>query len=84
VEDHLIPRRPTERLLTVELRAPLELLTTIEQRLAQLGFSADMVSVERKGDAMTAAFNTRGHGNRWAEAVRALLAMEGVEKVELA
>ena len=84
VEDHLIPRRPSERNVLVTFRPPAENLSLIEDRLNGLGFNVDMLKAERLGDAIVATFQVRGDGRRWDDALQTLLGVDGVQRIELA
>ena len=82
VEDHLIPRRPSDRNVDVTLRAPAD-TGSIEKVLIAAGFMVDTVSVVRNHEVMNASFHARGIAENWEGAIDAVLAIEGVEKIEL-
>ncbi|MGQ0813309.1 MAG: MgtC/SapB family protein [Gemmatimonadota bacterium] len=84
VEDHLIPRRPTERNVNVRFRPPVETMAVLEQKLTALGFAVDTLRVERNEHGIEASFQARGEPDKWEKVVHTLLAVEGVQKVELA
>ncbi|MGQ0561946.1 MAG: MgtC/SapB family protein [Gemmatimonadota bacterium] len=84
VEDHLIPRRPAERIVNVTLRPAAEIIDSVEKKLLALGFAVDTVLVERSADAIHVSFQARGTADKWDAAVRNLLTVEGVQKIELA
>lgn len=83
VEDHLIPRRPSERDMDVTFSSPGEDIAIVEDRMNAIGFSVDMIRAERGNKFVTATFHVRGAAQRWDEAVQALMSVEGIEKVEL-
>jgi putative Mg2+ transporter-C (MgtC) family protein len=84
VEDHLIPRRPSERNLHVTFDPPAEKMALIEDHLNALGFSVDMLRAERSGGEIIATFQVRGDARKWDEALQSLLGIAGVQRVELA
>ena len=83
VEDHLIPRRPSERELMVTLSAHPEMIGQIEDRLTKLGFVVTTVSVEKNNNLIAARFHTSGAADKWDRAVQHILAIDGVQKIEL-
>lgn len=83
VEDHLIPRRPAERNLNIRLRPSAELLAEVEARLRALGFTVDTRSVEKAVDYMHVQLHASGQSERWEDAVQSVLAVDGVQKIEL-
>jgi putative Mg2+ transporter-C (MgtC) family protein len=82
VEDSLIPRRPSDRNVDVTLRPPAE-AAMVERALAASGFVVDTLKIHRRAEVINASFHARGHAERWEDAIRALLAIEGVEKIDL-
>lgn len=83
VEDHLIPRRPSERKVTVTLLPPADNIGVIEKRLIAVGFSVDTLQVEKENGLIHASFQARGAADRWEEALQTVLSVEGVLKIEL-
>jgi putative Mg2+ transporter-C (MgtC) family protein len=84
VEDHLIPRRPSDRKLQVTFRPPADNLVLIEDRMNALGFSVDMLQAERNAEGIIATFQVRGDSKKWDEALQSLLGIDGVQRIELA
>lgn len=82
VEDHLIPRRAADRNLDVVLRAPAD-SGMIERKLMEAGFIVDTVSISRNHESMRASFHARGLADKWEDAIKAVLAIEGVVNIEL-
>ena len=83
VEDHLIPRRPSERDVQVTINSTRTTLEDVEHVLNALGFIVDTVSVEKREETIGARFHMRGSGEKWEQAVQDLLGIDGVLKVEL-
>lgn len=84
VEDHLIPRRPSERQINIVIKPPLGSLRSVEAKLVSLGYSVDMLHLEQSTDLVHATFQARGPAALWEEALMGVMAVEGVQKVELA
>ena len=82
VEDHLIPRRPSDRTVAVTLRRPAD-SGMIERAIMASGFVVDTISVQRNAHAMHATYRARGQAEKWDETIQRILAIEGVEKIEL-
>ncbi|HUP87852.1 MAG TPA: MgtC/SapB family protein [Longimicrobiales bacterium] len=82
VEDHLIPRRPADRNIDVTLRSPAD-TASIEKKLMASGFMVDTVSISRDREVVHACFHARGLAEKWDGAIEGVLAIEGVEKIEL-
>lgn len=83
VEDHLIPRRPSDRNVDVTLRSPAD-ATMVERTLMAAGFVVDRMTFAKEGGATHASYRVHGQASMWDEAIRNLLALEGVEKIDLA
>jgi putative Mg2+ transporter-C (MgtC) family protein len=82
VEDHLIPRRPSDRTLDVLLRAPAD-TATIERKLMESGFTIAGISITKSNTHMEASFRAHGLSEKWEDVINALLAIDGVDKIEL-
>lgn len=82
VEDHLIPRRPSDRNVEVTLRLPAD-IGSVEKRLLESGFAIDTVSLQKGPEVIHACYRVRGLAAKWDETVRSLLALEGVERIDL-
>lgn len=83
MEDHLIPRRPTERIIDVTLAPQHEAVQDVELLLERLGFRVDVLKVEKHAADIAVSYQARGQTAAWDSAVQALLAHEVVRKVEL-
>jgi len=83
VEDHLIPRRPSDRTIDVALQPDAKAVTSVEETLLRLGVAVDTLKIEKNADAYYASFHVRGTAESWEKVMRALLALELVQKVEL-
>ena len=83
VEDHLIPRKPADRNIDVVTDPNGLIVGKIEDVLRSAGFSLDTVRIEKHDDRYTASFHAYGISERWEPALRQVLALEGVRKVEL-
>lgn len=83
VEDHLLIRRPSERVIEVVFTATDAGLRTLEDLLTGRGLHIVSVRIEREDGLYTATFQTRGAGDRYPDTVHALLESAGVRKVAL-
>jgi putative Mg2+ transporter-C (MgtC) family protein len=83
VEDHLIPRKPSDRNLEVTMRPDGAIISSIEDSLRAAGYTLDTVKIQKDEDAFLASFHTRGSAQHWEAALREVLAIDGVLKVEL-
>jgi putative Mg2+ transporter-C (MgtC) family protein len=83
VEDHLIAHRPSERNVDVKLGASTEAIGDIEKQLLALGYRVDTLRVERTADGVQVGFHVSGPPEKWDFAIKAVLAVPGVERVEL-
>ena len=84
VEDHLIPRRPAERQVNVTLMPPVTSLREVEQKLRSFGYAVDMLRLDQSRELLQVTFQARGPADSWDEAMLGLMAVEGVQHVELA
>lgn len=83
VEDHLIAHRPTARSIDVKLGPSVEAVGEIEKKLLALGYLVETLRVEKTGDAVLAGFHVSGPPEKWDVAIQNLLAVQGVERIEL-
>lgn len=83
-EDHLVPRRPSERTLEVEYGPDETQLRRIEDLLGGARLEVVSISVgHTEGKAHVASFLMRGAGEQYATLVHTLLAEQGVTRVSL-
>jgi putative Mg2+ transporter-C (MgtC) family protein len=82
VEDHLIAHRPTERSIEVKL-GPVEAIGEIETKLLALGYTVETLRVDKQAGALQVGFHVSGPPEKWDVAIRNLLAVQGVERIEL-
>jgi putative Mg2+ transporter-C (MgtC) family protein len=83
VEDHLIPRKPADRHLDITTRADGAIISAVEDALRKAGYSLDTMRIEKNHEFYNASFHARGVAQHWEDALRSILAIEGVVKVEL-
>lgn len=83
VEDHLIPRKPSERHVDVTINPDGSVINAIEDVLRRSGYEVDTIKVEKNHDQYFASFQARGAAQHWETALKQVLALEGVRKVEL-
>ena len=83
VEDHLIPRKPSDRNLDVTLRPDGAIIGAIEDSLRGAGFVLDTIKIEKSTEQYFASFHARGAAQNWEPALKKLLDIDGVQKVEL-
>jgi putative Mg2+ transporter-C (MgtC) family protein len=83
VEDHLLPRKPTDRNLDVIMRPDAAIITSIEDSLRRAGYTLDTIKIEKGNEWYHASFHARGSAQQWEAALRQVLAIDGVTKVEL-
>lgn len=83
VEDHLIAHRPAERTIEVQLAPSVEAIGEIEQHLLALGYTVVTLRVEKTAGATKVGFHVSGPPEKWDRAIRNLLAVQGVERIEL-
>jgi putative Mg2+ transporter-C (MgtC) family protein len=83
VDDHLVPRRPTDRTVRVVLDPRPDLVKAVEQYLLEAGYQVRSVDVTRDADTFVASFGMRGAAGDYDTALRALLANAGVRQVSL-
>ena len=83
VEDHLIPRKPADRNIDVVTEPNGVVIGKIEDVLRSAGFSLDTVRIEKHADRYLASFHAYGISEKWEPALKQVLALDGVRKVEL-
>jgi putative Mg2+ transporter-C (MgtC) family protein len=83
VEDHLIPRKPADRHLDVTTKPDGAVISAVEDSLRKAGYTLDTMRIEKTHDTYRTSFHARGVAQHWERALRDVLAIEGVMKVEL-
>jgi putative Mg2+ transporter-C (MgtC) family protein len=83
VEDYLIPRKPADRNIDVVMKPDGSIMSAIEDTLRKSGFSFDTVSLEKSVDSFHATIHAYGVKENWEPALKKVLAIDGVLKVEL-
>jgi putative Mg2+ transporter-C (MgtC) family protein len=83
IEDHLLPRRATERTIRIVLDPNAEMIGGIEQELVRSGYQVRSLDVERVEDTLVASFAATGSTGDYDRAVRTLFTREGVRQVTL-
>jgi putative Mg2+ transporter-C (MgtC) family protein len=83
VEDYLIPRKPADRNIDVVMLPDGSVISEIEETLRKSGFSFDMVSLEKNVDNYRATIHAYGVKENWEATLKQVLAIDGVQKVEL-
>jgi putative Mg2+ transporter-C (MgtC) family protein len=83
VEDHLMPRRASDRVINVEMSHTRDGLATIEKVLTDAGLVITSVEAERRDGDLVMSYHTRGMGQSFDRTVQHLLATEGVRRVAL-
>jgi putative Mg2+ transporter-C (MgtC) family protein len=83
VEDHLIPRKPADRNIDITTRPDGAIISAVEEALRKAGYMLDMMRIEKNHEFYYASFHVRGVAQQWDAALRSVLEIEGVVKVEL-
>jgi putative Mg2+ transporter-C (MgtC) family protein len=83
VEDHLIPRKPADRNFDILMRPDGSIITSIEDVLQKAGFSMDTIKVEKNTEHYHLKIHAYGVAQNWEAALKQVLAIDGVLKVEL-
>jgi putative Mg2+ transporter-C (MgtC) family protein len=83
VEDHLIPRKPADRHLDVTTHPDGAIISAVEDVLRKAGFALDTMRIEKNHETYRASFHARGVAQHWEGALKDVLAIEGVTRVEL-
>ena len=83
VEDHLIPRKPADRNVDITTRPDGAIISAVEEALRKAGYMLDMMRIEKNHEFYYASFHVRGVAQQWDAALRSVLEIEGVVKVEL-
>ena len=84
VEDHLIPRLPTERTIDLTLDPDAAAIDHIERTLIRLGFAVVTLRIEKAQQQYHVTFQARGNAQAWDRVMKELLAEPAVHRVELA
>jgi putative Mg2+ transporter-C (MgtC) family protein len=79
-EDHLIPHRPSDRVIRIVLDPRPELVASAERLLREAGVHVSGLDVERDEDVLIVSFSTQGD-SALDEPVRQLLRHPGVRRV---
>ncbi|HSL69535.1 MAG TPA: MgtC/SapB family protein [Longimicrobiales bacterium] len=83
VEDHLIPRPPSERTIDLLLTGEAGVVDRMQHALVRMGFILDTLKVEKQPQGFLVSFHARGDGEAWRRVFHELLEQEAVQKVEL-
>ena len=83
VEDHLIPRRPSDRTIDLELQPDPDAIGRTETLLLRAGFSMDTLRIEKNEHAYLVTIHARGSRDAWDRVMHELLNSPDVKKVEL-
>jgi uncharacterized membrane protein YhiD involved in acid resistance len=83
VEDHLIPHKPADRHIEVTTLPDGAIISEVEDTLRMAGFALDTMKIEKNHDSYHASFHAYGVSEHWEPALKHVLAIEGVRKVEL-
>jgi putative Mg2+ transporter-C (MgtC) family protein len=83
VEDYLIPRKPADRNIDVVMLPDGAVISQIEETLRKSGFTFDTVSLEKNIDNYRATIHAYGVKENWEATLKQVLAIDGVQKVEL-
>jgi putative Mg2+ transporter-C (MgtC) family protein len=83
VEDHLIPHKPADRHLDVTTIADGMVISAVEDTLRAAGFNIDTMKIEKNHETFHASFHAYGVADQWEPALKKVLAIDGVKKLEL-
>ena len=83
IEDHLIPRKPTERTMDLTIGPGIAAVQEVEAFLLRAGFATYTVRMEKQDDHFCISYNARGDSAAWDRIMNKLLALDVVKKVEL-
>jgi putative Mg2+ transporter-C (MgtC) family protein len=83
VEDHLILRRPTERIIDIVLQPDPAAIGRVEAMFNKAGFSVDLLRVEKNAQTYAVSLQARGLPRAWERIVAELLNAADVQKVEM-
>ena len=83
VEDTLIPRRPSDRTIDLELQPDPDAIGRMETLLLREGFSVDTLRVAKNHDGYQVSFHARGRRDAWDKLLHEMLHSADVKKVEL-
>jgi putative Mg2+ transporter-C (MgtC) family protein len=82
VEDHLIPRKASERVVDLTLTRDPGVVIRLEQRFERLGLNIDTLRIEKGETTYQVSFHARGSADAWDQIARELLTVEDVRRVE--
>ncbi|HUF49699.1 MAG TPA: MgtC/SapB family protein [Longimicrobiales bacterium] len=82
-EDHLLPRRPSERTVRVVIDPRPELVSSLEKLIGDAGVQVAGVDVEKGELAYVVSYGTRGHAGSIDLVMQRLLAEKGIQQVTL-
>ena len=83
VEDHLLPRRPSDRTINVEMMNGETVLAEVEGLLTAAGFTVTGIEVERRNGDLFASFHARGLPGGFDSTTQTLLTLPGVRRVTM-
>jgi putative Mg2+ transporter-C (MgtC) family protein len=83
VEDHLMPRRASDRTINVEMANTADGLAVLEKILTDGGLVVTSMEVERRNGDLLIAYHTRGIGTSFESTMKGLLDADGVRRVAL-
>jgi hypothetical protein len=83
VEDHLIPRKPADRHIAVTTIPDGTVISEVEDTLRAAGFRIDTMKIEKNHEWYHANFHAYGVAEHWEPALKRVLAIDGVRKLEL-
>jgi putative Mg2+ transporter-C (MgtC) family protein len=83
LDDHLLPRRRSERTLRITLAPRPELVGEIEHQLVSMGYQVRSLDVEKRAEAIVLTLGARGAGGDYGRAIQVLLERDGVDSVSL-
>jgi putative Mg2+ transporter-C (MgtC) family protein len=83
VEDQLIPRRPSERMIEIALDPEAGTIDHLEQTLVRLGFAVDTLRIKKGERSYHVSFQARGGQKAWGRVMKELLNDPAVRSVEL-
>jgi putative Mg2+ transporter-C (MgtC) family protein len=82
VEDHLIPRKPSDRIVDLVLLPDAGNVAGVEEVFAKSGFKIETLKIEKRSDALYVSLQARGDGRHWDQLTRDLVEHETVRKAE--
>jgi putative Mg2+ transporter-C (MgtC) family protein len=82
VEDHLIPRKPSDRIVDLVLLPEPANVVEVEKVFTKSGFKIETLKIEKRSDALHVSLQARGDGRHWDQLTRDLVEHETVLKAE--